>query len=790
LSGSAYLIKISSTGSSILYSSYLGSENNESVGYGIAADFTGNAYVTGLTYATDFPMTTGALQSTSGGAGDAFVSRVNTNLNGPPSLTYSTYLGGAGLDQGNGIAVDGSGNIYVAGGTNSIASSLLFTPPVGAFQSNCDAALAPGPTCQGDAFVAKLNPNLSGAGSLVYFTYLGGSELDSASGIAVDNLGDAFVTGSTVSGALPSDTPFPIDQLAFQPAYGGGNADSFVTELNPQGSFIVYSSYLGGTNAEIAGGIAISIDPLTGSGSAYVSGQTCSTDFPVVNALQPVAGGNCDAYVAKVSTLAGFAFNPTSLVFQAQSLNTTSQSQTITLTNNGNLQTIESIDIKGTDPGDFAMTRTCGSSIASGATCTVSVSFTPAAPGIRTATLVFTDTDSTDSGVQILKLSGITSNVTLSTASLSFDPQPVGTSSAAQPVTVTNSGTTPLTFSSITASGDFSEKDTCTKAALQPNTNCVVQVTFAPSSAVASIGTVTLTDTGSGSPQVILTTGTGVQANPVVSLSPNTLTFAGQPVGSSSATQAISLTNTGSAALTISSVTASGDFAQINACPTSVADGASCTINVTFTPTASGNRFGSITIADNAPDSPQTISMTGIGTGATFQIGSLTATPAVPAGKTATYAISVTSSGGFAQQVALSCIAPATISCTVSPSIVTPSAAPSQSAMLTVTTALRTIVPPSSRIKIDPIDMLRHFKGTWLMWLMVVFIVLTVAKFRRRPITAAFGFAVVLLLVSAACSGGGASGVPAGTPRGNYQITVKGTSGSVTTSTVVTLQVN
>ncbi len=197
----AFLTKISTNGT-ILYSTYLGGTFEES-GYGVAADASGNAYVTGLSYSTNFPTTVGAIQAVSTGAGDAFVSKINTNGSGLSSLVYSTYLGGSGLDQGNGIAVDFTGNMYVAGVTNSIASTLGFAPPAGAFQPNCtlDATL----TCEGDAFVAKLNAN----GSLNYFTYLGGSKADAATGIAVDFLGDAYVTGSTVSGSAASDTPFP-----------------------------------------------------------------------------------------------------------------------------------------------------------------------------------------------------------------------------------------------------------------------------------------------------------------------------------------------------------------------------------------------------------------------------------------------------------------------------------------------------------------------------------------------------------------------------------------------------
>jgi hypothetical protein len=663
----AFIAKIGATGSTILYSSYLGG-SIEDIGYGIAVDGNANAYVTGLTYSPDFPNSANfstvfpSLQTVNGGAGDAFVARVNTNLIGSASLDYSTFLGGSGLDQGNGVALDSSGNVYVTGLTNS--ASFGFTP-TGTFQTAYHG--------EGDAFVAKLNTT----GALSYFTYFGGTKADAGTGVAVDSSGNAYVTGTTVSIDLPTAG------AVFQPAYGGGNADAFIAKLDTAGATLLYSSYLGGTNTELATGVAVDT-----SGSVYVTGQTCSEDFPLANPLQDVPGGNCDAYVARVTILAGFALNPAGLVFPAQSLNTTSQSQTVTLTNGDNSQTISSIVISGTNATDFAESDTCPkapSPLAAGATCAITVSFTPGAAGIRKASVVITD--SAPGSPHVINLTGNTSTVTLSTSSLTFGPQNVGTSSAPQDVTVTNSGTTPLTFSGVSASGDFSETDTCTRAPLQPATNCVIAVTFTPSAGIASIGAITITDTGAGSPQIILATGTGVLQPP-------------------------------------------------------------------------------------------------------FLVSSLTPTTAVPAGKTANYAISVSTASGFGQQVSLSCSAPATISCAVSPSNVTPSTTLSPSALLTVSTALRTITPPSSQIKIDPLAALRHMGTTWLMCLLAVFMIVAVAAFRRRPMTAAFGFAVVLLLVSVACSGSSSSGVPAGTPAGSYQVTVTGTSGTLTNSTSLTVKVN
>ncbi len=167
------------------------------------------------------------------------------------------------------------------------------------------------------------------AGALSYFTFLGGSLADSGVGVAADATGNAYVTGSTVS------TDFPVTSPVFQHAYGGGNADAFVAKLNSTGTILTYSSYLGGTNTEIPGGIAIDT-----SGAAYVAGQTCSLDFPLSNPLQASAGGNCDAFISKISILGGIAINPAGLVFPAQSLGTNSQPQTVTLTNTNDVAAI------------------------------------------------------------------------------------------------------------------------------------------------------------------------------------------------------------------------------------------------------------------------------------------------------------------------------------------------------------------------------------------------------------------------------------------------------------------
>ncbi len=452
----AFVTKISAPGDEIVYSSYLGGAD-EDVGYGIAVDNGGNAYAVGLTYSAKFPAAGAAVQGANGGAGDAFVSRINTRASGGASLVYSTYLGGTGLDQANGVAVDSNGNIYVAGGT---ASNGLFGSTPGFSKINKG---------QGDAFIAKINPVVAGAAGIVYFSYLGGSKSDSAAGVAIDLAGDAYITGATVSSA-----DFPIIAGAFQPTYGGGNADSFVTELNPAGTTLVYSSYLGGTNTEIAGGIAVD-----SSGSAYVTGQTCSEDFPTTNPLQVAPGGDCDAYISKVSIQAGIAVNPAGLVFSAQSLGTTSAAQTLTITNGDQAVTITGIAESGPQAGDFTVSNAanCTTTLLPGAQCAISVTFKPSAGGIRKALITITAKDALNNPLPspVLIWTGSSgSTVTLSASSLNFGTDQRG--SAVAPRVDDGQHRHPSSsLLGVTASGDFSETDNCS-VPLQPTTNCAINV--------------------------------------------------------------------------------------------------------------------------------------------------------------------------------------------------------------------------------------------------------------------------------------------------------------------------
>jgi hypothetical protein len=242
----AFVVKLDPTGSALVYSTYLGGSSGE-FGRSITVDAGGNAHVTGVTASTDFPVMN-PIQGTFGGFVDAFVTKLNPTGS---ALIYSTYLGGTESDQGLAIAVDSSGSAYLTGFTGS---------------PNFPIANALQPVYGGgfDAWAAKLGPSGS---TLVYSTYLGGTEWDSGSGIAVDLSGNAYLTGST------SSPDFPIAN-ALQPVFGG-HSDAWVAKLDPSGSTPIYSTYLGGSDVDSGKGIAV--DSL---GNAYVTGHTDSADFP------------------------------------------------------------------------------------------------------------------------------------------------------------------------------------------------------------------------------------------------------------------------------------------------------------------------------------------------------------------------------------------------------------------------------------------------------------------------------------------------------------------------------
>jgi hypothetical protein len=254
----------------LVYSTYLGGSGGDQ-GLHIALDSAGSAYVSGFTVSTDFP-TANPVQAANAFFQDAFVTKLNAAGN---ALVYSTYLGGNGNEQARGLAVDSSGSAYVTGFTNStnFPTANAFDATIG---GNGD-----------DAFVTKLN---AAGNALVYSTYLGGDEsAEFGQALTVDSAGNAYVTGNTFSDDFPTVNPI-------QSANAGGSTDAFLSKLNADGSALVYSTYLGGSDNDSGEGIKVD-----SAGNAYVGGDTASPNFPTASPIQAAHAGGGDVFVMKVN---------------------------------------------------------------------------------------------------------------------------------------------------------------------------------------------------------------------------------------------------------------------------------------------------------------------------------------------------------------------------------------------------------------------------------------------------------------------------------------------------------
>ncbi|MFN7933684.1 MAG: SBBP repeat-containing protein [Bryobacteraceae bacterium] len=264
----AFVMKLNPTATAVIYSTYVGGTFAD-YGRAIAVDSAGEAFITGSTVGR-FPTTAGAFRTSPANAPAIFVACLSASGG---SLAYSTYLDGAGAGQA--IAVDASGNAYVAGNTYTAT----FTTTMGAAQQTYGGAT--------DAFVVKLNP--TGAIQL-YSTFLGGSAEDQITGIQIDANGNAYVSGFT------SSSNFPVTTGSFRTSFAG-STDAFVAKLNPTGATLVYSTFLGGANVDRAYSIAVSA-----FGEAYITGQTYSSSFPTTTgAYRTSHGGAADAFVTRLS---------------------------------------------------------------------------------------------------------------------------------------------------------------------------------------------------------------------------------------------------------------------------------------------------------------------------------------------------------------------------------------------------------------------------------------------------------------------------------------------------------
>ncbi len=622
----AFVAELDPSGSQLLYSSYLGGSDVD-YGLGIAVDQFGNAYVTGYTQSTNFP-TVNPIQAGNAGNGDAFVAEVNPQAT---ELIYSTYLGGGSADSGQGIAVDLGGNAYVVGYTYSTNF-----PTYNAYQGKNAGGV--------DAFITKLN---KGGSTLAFSTYLGGTGDDRGWAIAVDSDLNIYVAGSTLTPCAPASTTttmcnptdtFPTTPGVFQPfntSQSPGYSDVFVTKLNFPGTALVYSTLLGGALTDSPAGIAVD-----SSGDAYVTGYTESNNFPTANAVQAsYTGGTCgpnpcpDAFITEVNP------NGTAVVYSTYLGGS--------LANWGNGIALDS----NTPPNAYVVGTTTASDF----------------PAIA---LAYQNGPGNTTGLGQAFVSELSqadaAGVALTPQKLEFGlvnlytPSHVTSLNVPATVTLMNAGTVPLQVTSITTTGDFSETDNCVGTVAAGGGRCTINVTFTPTVLVAETEQLAINDNATGSPHLVSLTGTGYNQYTTVLFTPPSLTVPAQILNTSSSPQAVTMVNNGTSnvPLTITAITATGDFAETNNCPLTpftLAVGANCTFEVTFTPTATGTRTGTITITDNVASGASSVSLTGVGN-PVFNLSSPTLSQNLFIGMTTTpFTITLSAPSSFTDTIALSC---------------------------------------------------------------------------------------------------------------------------------------
>ena len=808
------------------YCSYLGTNalGEVSIG-GIAVDQTGSAYIAGAAQnaTSAFPFTNAFQNSYGGGDSDAFLMKISPAGKSAVDLVYATLLGGSGMDQALGVALDSANppSAYVTGTTQSADFPVHGATP--GYQKN----LPTGATS--NAFLAVIAQGATGTTSLLYSTYLGGSSSDAGQGIAVAAPNAVYIAGAATSWDFPwHDNVQPFN----------GTADAFVAKLDPTSAgaaSLIYATPLGGTSPPgVTSGAAANAVATDGAGHAYVAGATTSADFPTamtssgvsIDGFQP-ACTSCmwspAASDAFVTELAEGATPQPAISFSLPRVNFGFSPQLVGLANTGEAPlNITGVSIKrpNNEPntGDFTLTdaTSCTAQpLNTGMSCGFDVSFTPTVTGFETA--VVSVIDNAPGSPQELELSGAAPGLAASPSSLTFPPISALTMSSAQQVTfvVTQIGQQVLHIDSPPTRGG----PDAAQFRLAPPTNgcvpeaassCVYAVVFAPQAAGSFHAEIDVSyDLSGGATQTLVVPLAGsATAPPSVSVPPS-VGFGTLLAGTAGPPQPVTVMNSASGtgsplAFTTVGVngTNSSDFEiASNACTTgSTPPGGTCAIQIAFRPAPAATcgtettRNATLTLSDNAPGSPQTVALTGTAMDFCFSSpsGQAASAPISP-GQTATYALDVSSSAGFGGSVALSCAgAPTEGTCALSSSTVSVSPGTPGAFTVNVTTTAPSsgLVPgsrPLNRTPKNPFIVVTILAGICALSGAML------TKKRRFAVAKAIQAGSLLLALGAglaACGGGKGASDPAdpGTPIGTYTITVTATVTVSSTTVTRTVQ--
>ncbi len=814
---------------------------------GVAFDSSGNLYIADTGNCIVRKLSAGVMTTVAG-------IEPTPDLANPPNSTPNCGFaaqGGAAvgtkLGAVNGVALDAAGDIFFSDATNNV----IWEVPKN----------TAGTMTAGNAYIVVGTQDLTGS-----FGGEGGAapaaHLNKPTDISFDVYGNLFIadTGNNIIREVPADNTsgktagflYTVagDKAGQTAGYAGNGGPATNAKLNAPFTMVVDNAediFIADTNNNVirevagttAGGkTAGDIYTVVGTNVAGFAGDGGAAAAAELNTPQGLAlDGAGDLLIGdsqnnRVRSVAGIAnvaavpvasFQPSSLTFMAQPLTIKSTADVITLTNNGGATlTGIAITLGGTNAANFADTTTCTATLAAGANCTISVTFTPTAVGPASATLSIAD--NAIGSPQTIALSGTgqlgspTDVVTPNPIAFTT-PQLVGVASAVLPVTLSNAtGTGALVISSITFGGtnttDFTQTNNC-GTTVAVGATCTINVVFNPTSVTPPVRSATLiiTDNAADSPQSVPVTGTAIA--PAISITPTSLTFASQTVKTPSAPQTVTIKNmgTGPLSFTGTGITISGanaaDFSIVAAtdtCSAPLAAGAMCSFNVVYNPAAAGTSTAMIVVADSVPSSPQLIPLSGTATATppalTLTLGPATgASPSqtVTAGQTATYMLQISANQNV--NVTFTCAgAPTAATCTPPAAPVAVTAGTPAPVTVTVSTTARGMLAPQSEpaTRMQPPAAIQMLPLSVLAVLLLILTLLGATQSptgRLRLARVALSACLVLMPIAAAtllvgCGGGSSSTTPppvTGTPAGTYTITVTATSGSTTAPTQLTL---